>query len=129
MQPVNKGVIRAINRTRGTVLCSHLEDAGGSLGHGRGLLGRSALEPGQGMIFRRGRLQPFMWMHMFFMRFPIDVIFLDREDIVVAIDHQLKPWTVSTIVPRAHKAIETAAGAASRSATQLGDLIAFEERG
>ena len=120
------GSIRAINRTRDTTLCHHLEDAGGLAGQSRGLLGRDHLESGHGMLFIRGRLEPFMWMHMFFMRFAIDIVFLDREDRVVHISRTLKPWRMSAVVLRARKAIELEAGAASRSDTRVGDSIAFE---
>ena len=120
------GRLRAINRTRGTTLCEHLEDAGGLAGQSRGLLGRDGLEPGHGMLFVRGRLEPFMWMHMFFMRFAIDIVFLNRQDMVVRISHTLKPWRVSPVVFGASKAIELEAGAALRSDTREGDSIEFE---
>ena len=74
--------LRAVNQTRGTVLCARLEDAGGLAGQGRGLLGRDGLEPGTGMLFENGRFTPFMWMHMFFMRFAIDIVFIGRGDTV-----------------------------------------------
>jgi uncharacterized protein len=103
-----------------------IEDAGGITGQSRGLLGRDGLEPGHGMLFVRGRFEPFMCMHMFFMRFAIDIVFLDRRDTVVRISHALKPWRVSPVVFRASKAIELEAGAALRSDTRVGDSIAFE---
>jgi uncharacterized membrane protein (UPF0127 family) len=95
-------------------------------GQSRGLLGRDRLEPGHGMLFIRGRFEPFMWMHMFFMRFAIDIVFLDREDRVVHISHALKPWRVSAVVFGAGKALELQAGAALLSDTRVGDSIAFE---
>jgi uncharacterized membrane protein (UPF0127 family) len=119
-------ILRAINQTRGTVVCARLEDAGGLAGQSRGLLGRDWLEPDQGMLFVRGRLEPFMCMHMLFMRFPIDVVFLDRDSRVVHISHQLKPWRISPPVFKARKALELSAGAAARSRTAVGDFIRFE---
>jgi uncharacterized protein len=122
-------MMRAINRTRETVLCQHLEDAGGLAGQSRGLLGRDGLEPGHGMLFVAGRLTPFMWMHMFFMRFAIDIVFLDRDGRVIKIDHELKPWRLSSFVVNARRALELQAGAARASATEMGDLIALEPAG
>ena len=119
------GILRAINSTRGTVLCARIEDAGGLAGQSRGLLGRDSLEPDQGMLFVRGRFEPFMLMHMFFMRFPIDIVFLDQESRVIRINPGLQPWRLSSIVFGARKALELAAGAVDRSATQRGDLITF----
>ena len=116
-------MLQAINRTRGTILCAQLIDAGGHVGKARGLLGRDAIGRDEGLLFVRQRLEPFMWMHMFFMRFAIDIVFLDRRDRVVHISHNLRPWRVSPILFRARKALELAAGAAARSNTALGDTI------
>jgi uncharacterized membrane protein (UPF0127 family) len=116
-------MLQALNRTRGTTLCGALEDAGGIGGKTRGLLGRDQLNPDQGLLFTRGRLEPFMWMHMFFMRFAIDIVFLDRENRVIHISSRLKPWRVSRIVLGAQQALELAAGAAERSRTAIGDRI------
>jgi uncharacterized membrane protein (UPF0127 family) len=78
------------------------------------------------MLFMRGRFEPFMWMHMFFMRFAIDIVFLDRNDTVIRISHALKPWRMSAIVFGARTALELEAGAAIRSDTRIGDSISFE---
>ena len=120
-------ILRALNQTRSTILCARLEDAGGISGQSRGLLGRTGLEPGQGMLFVRGRIEPFMWMHMFFMRFPIDIVFLDAGDTVIRINHRLNPWRVSSVVFSARRALEIAAGEAARSGTVVGDKVSFED--
>jgi uncharacterized protein len=76
----------------------------------RGLLGRSALEPGEGLLLR-----PEGSIHMMFMRFSIDAVFLDRELIVVDIVRDLKPWRAAG--RRGAKAVlELAAGAAGELA-------------
>lgn len=117
---------RALNRTRGTVLCARLEEAAGTAGKSRGLLGREALEPQCGMLFRAGRLEPFMLMHMFFMRFPIDIVFLDRRGRVLKVNPELRPWRLSSVALGARAALELEAGAAARSATVIGDEIELE---
>jgi uncharacterized protein len=122
-------LIRALNQTRGTVLCERLEDAGGLGGQSRGLLGRDGLEPGTGMLFENGRFTPMMWMHMFFMRFAIDIVFLGRGGKVVKVNSNLKPWRVSSMVFGARLALELPAGAAEASATEPGDQIKFEPLG
>jgi uncharacterized membrane protein (UPF0127 family) len=123
-RPAMANPIRALNQTRGTVLCEKLEDAGGLHGQSRGLLGRDGLEPGAGMRFDNGRFTPMMWMHMFFMRFAIDIVFLDRGGKVLKVDRNVKPWRVSSIVFGARIALELPAGAAS--ATERGDQVTFE---
>jgi len=124
--PDTQSAIRAVNQSRGTVLCERLESAGGLGGKGRGLLGRDGLEPGTGMIFENGRFTPFMWMHMFFMRFAIDIVFIGRRNTVIQINRQLKPWRLSSVVFGARRALELPSGAAEASSTQVGDQIAFE---
>ena len=122
------GSLRALNQTRGTILCASLEEAGGALGKSRGLLGRDGLAPNSGMLFEAGRLEPFMWMHMMFMRFAIDIVFLDRDGKVARINHNLKPWRISSFVWGASRALELGAGAVERSRTMEGDLIVLERR-
>lgn len=117
--------IEAINQTRGTVLCARLELAAGLGGQTRGLIGRAPLEPDQGMLFVRPRFEPFMLMHMFFMRSAIDIVFLDSDDRVIRITRALKPWRLSPIVWGARKALEIAAGASTRSRTEAGDQVRF----
>ncbi len=53
----------------------------------RGLLGRSELDAGEGLLLR-----PAGSIHMMFMRFPIDAVFCDRELVVVDVVRGLKPW-------------------------------------
>ncbi len=108
------------------MLCARLENAGGLGGQSRGLLGRDGLEPGMGMLFENGRFTPFMWMHMFFMRFAIDIVFLGRGNRVIKINRRLRPWRLSSIVFGARRALELPAGAADESSTQVGDQITFE---
>ena len=121
--------LRALNQSRGTVLCARLENAGGVAGQSKGLLGRDGLEPGAGMLFENSRFTPMMWMHMFFMRFAIDIVFLSRGDKVIRISRQLRPWRVSAMVFGARRALELEAGAAEKSSTQVGDQITFETIG
>lgn len=56
----------------------------------RGLLGRSGLAPGEGMLFR-----PAGSIHTLFMRFPLDVLFCDRELVVLGVERDLKPWRMA----------------------------------
>jgi uncharacterized membrane protein (UPF0127 family) len=87
----------------------------------RGLLGRSALEPGSGMLIDSAPS-----VHMFFMRFPIDVVFLDRDWRVVGIRHDLRPWRVAG-ARRAVAALELPAGAAVATGIEEGDLLLLED--
>jgi uncharacterized membrane protein (UPF0127 family) len=114
--------LRVLNRTRGTVLCERLEVAESLAAKSRGLLGRDGLAAGSGMLFESG-LVPLMWMHMFFMRFAIDIVFLDKSNRVLRINHRLRPWRISSMVFGARRALELEAGAAARSGTTEGDQL------
>jgi uncharacterized protein len=119
--------LRARNQTRGRLLCSRLEVAYGMRGRGRGLMGRRHIGPDEGMLFTAEAFIPVMWMHTFFMAFPIDIVFLDRNNVVVKINAALRPWRFSSMIWGARRAIELSSGAADRAQTAVGDLISFEE--
>ena len=116
----------ARNQTRGTVLCDRLEIADTMAAQSRGLLGRDGLDAESGMLFEGSRVVPFMWMHMFFMRFPIDIVFLNKDSRVIAINHRLKPWRVSSLALGARRALELQAGTAARCNTEIGDQIRID---
>ena len=75
------------DETTGVEVASALELADTPLKRMRGLLGRGGLEPGEGMRFEPGGA-----IHTMFMRFAIDVVFLDRDDRVLKVVHSLRPW-------------------------------------
>jgi len=122
-------MLSAFNRTRGTVLCARVELARTLRVKSRGLIGRPELARDHGMLFERGRAEPFMWFHTCLMRFPIDIVFLDRNGLVITIDRELAPWRVSSLVFRARKAVELSSGRAEETGTWTGDIITFDTSG
>jgi uncharacterized membrane protein (UPF0127 family) len=118
-------LMRVLNRTRATVLCERLETAGGMRGQSRGLLGRDRLPAGSGMLFRSPVL-PLMWMHMMFMRFPVDIVFLNRANVVIRICHGLRPWRFSPMVLGARSALELPAGTAASTSLAVGDTLEMQ---
>ncbi len=104
----------------GAVVCERCEIPESSFGRARGLLGRDGLEAGEGMLIDRAGS-----VHMFFMRFPIDVVFLDRDRKVVGVRHGLRPWQVAA-ARRAVAALELPAGAAAEAGIEEGDVLALE---
>jgi uncharacterized membrane protein (UPF0127 family) len=99
--------VQSLAKADGTVVCGRCEIADSPLKRMKGLLGRSSLEPDQGMLFR-----PAGSIHTFFMRFPIDVVFCDRELTVLGIARELGPWKTAGR-RRAKVVVELAAGAAA----------------
>ena len=111
-----------IRRTAdGAVVVERCEIPESAYGRMRGLLGRDGLEPGSGMLIDAAPS-----VHMFFMRFPIDVVFLDRDRKVVRVVERLRPWRVAG-ARRAAAALELPAGAAAAAGVEIGDVLAFED--
>ena len=84
----------------------------------KGLLGRSTLATGEGLIITSCKS-----IHMVFMKFAIDVIFIDRDDKVVGVVNRIKPYQFSPVFFNANRAIELPAGIASQVNVQLGDQL------
>ena len=63
---------------------------------------------------------------MFFMRFAIDAVFIDRNGRVVRVAADLPPWRFATMARGARDVLELPAGAALRAGTQAGDELVFE---
>ena len=118
----------ARNATRGTVVAEFLEVAESFGGRFMGLMGRGELPAGAGLWLR-----PASSIHMLFMRFPIDVVFLARPLAdggrrVVAVRPALRPWTGVVWWARgADGCLELPVGTAAASGTAVGDVIYLPE--
>lgn len=110
------------NVTRGTTLANRAEWRGSLWGRLRGLLGRSGLRPGEGIV-----LVPCTSVHMLGMRFSIDVVYLDRSDRVIKTVHHLRPFTFSFGGRRAHHAVELPAGTLAETQTRPGDQLTIAD--
>jgi len=115
-----KELIR-VRTADGAIVCERCEVAESALARMRGLLGRTGLEPGTGML-----INPAPSVMTFFMRFPIDVVFVDRDRKVVGVRHRLGPWRVAG-ARQAVAALELPAGAAAEAGIVEGRLLVLEE--
>ena len=107
----------ALRREDGNIVCERCVLADTALARMRGLLGRRDLPNGEGIL-----LKPASSVHMAFMRFPIDAVFLDRDLKVLKITYDLKPWRAAG--SRGAKAVlEIPAGEAGRRALSVGDRL------
>ncbi|MBI2186631.1 MAG: DUF192 domain-containing protein [Acidobacteria bacterium] len=84
-----------------------------------GLLGRDHFDPDAALV-----LAPCLAVHTAFMRFPIDIAFVDRHGRAVRLVHRLRPWRVA-LAPRAYAAIELPAGALTQHEVGVGDRLAL----
>ena len=107
----------ALRRENGSIVCERCVLADTALARMRGLLGRRELPSGEGIL-----LKPATSVHMAFMRFPIDAVFLDGDSRVVKVAADLQPWRVAGA--RGSKAVlEIPAGEASRRGLSVGDRL------
>jgi uncharacterized membrane protein (UPF0127 family) len=117
-------IARIVNLTRNTTIAERAELARSFATRGRGLLGRETLPPGEGLV-----IDPEWSIHMLFMKFPIDVLFVGRDDRVVGLRVALPPWApFAGVAPwRGRYVVELPVGAIAASQTQVGDQIAIHE--
>jgi hypothetical protein len=114
------GVVRLIHVRTGREI-ARLEVARTPLQRIRGLLGRSGLPPGQGMLIEH------CWsIHTFFMKFPLDVIFVDSDWEVRRVVRDLHAWRMAAS-PGASRVVELAAGALEGADLAPGDALKIEE--
>ena len=110
--------MRATNKTTGHIIARNLVIADTLWSRAVGLLGRKWLQDGEGLLIR-----PCCGVHTFFMKFPIDVIFLDGGNRVVAAVSDLKPHRITRIIRASAKVIEVAAGTVSATGTCSGNEV------
>lgn len=103
----------------GNDLATHVAVADTLWARLRGLLGRADFPVGNGLLIR-----PCKGIHTFFMKFPIDAVFLDRENRIVAIFRALSPNRLTPIYRKASAVLELPAGTID-SNTDVGDLVDF----
>lgn len=114
--------VKISNRTRGTTIIA------------RALMTENFIDRFMGLMFKRPSpefsalvIDRCESVHTFFMRFNLDLVFLDREGVVLRIINELKPFRISPVIVRAYYVIEMAAGRLNPDALSIGDIIEFEE--
>jgi uncharacterized membrane protein (UPF0127 family) len=86
----------------------------------KGLLGRSGLDPDEGLW-----IQPTGSIHMWVMRFAIDVVYADKEGRVLKLVRGIRPWRMSAC-RGAKVALELPVGAIDRAGVEVGDHLVIE---
>jgi uncharacterized membrane protein (UPF0127 family) len=119
----------ARNLTRSTILAADLEIAAGLWGKFMGLMGRGSLAPGAGLWLPESN-----GIHMMFMRFPIDAVFVgapgsDGSRAVLSVHRALPTWRgLVPLVRGAKGVLELPVGTIDATATSPGDRILIEDR-
>jgi uncharacterized membrane protein (UPF0127 family) len=85
----------------------------------RGLMLRQSLDADQALI-----IDPCSSIHMFFMRFPLDVLYVDRHDRIVRVQENIQPWRIGPLRTKgARYVVELPVGTIARTGTTIGDTI------
>jgi uncharacterized membrane protein (UPF0127 family) len=111
------GAVVTLRRSDGSVVCERCVVADRILSRMKGLLGKRELIAGEGLL-----IQPAPSIHTWFMRFPIDVVFLARNGAVLKVAPHVKPWRMRSC-RRALAVLELAAGEAEVRRITVGDRI------
>jgi uncharacterized membrane protein (UPF0127 family) len=109
--------LRVSNLTRNTELATSMEVANTNSKRRKGLLGREGLSSGGGLW-----ICPCESVHTFWMRFPIDLVYLDRKNRIRKLVNEVRPWRLSACL-RAHSVLELPSGTIRATQTQRGDIL------
>jgi hypothetical protein len=109
------------NQTRNIILGDSVEIADTSEKRRVGLLKHTQLDPGSGLW-----IVPCESVHTFFMKFPIDLVYLDKHKKVRKVRHAVPAWRLSACLA-AHSILELPAGTAEKSGTVAGDELSIEK--
>jgi uncharacterized protein len=115
-------LLRVVNTGRNYELGTRITLADAWLSRLRGMLGRPAPISGEGLL-----LTPCRSAHMYGMRYPLDIAFLDSQRAVVAVYHSLSPGSRTRFHRDAVHALELPAGTLIGTGTTVGDVLAWAE--
>lgn len=113
--------MRVVNQTRHTTLCTQGQLADNFWRRLRGLLGRTSLPKGEGLILVGEKS-----IHTLFMNFPIDVVYIDKDYQVIRTEVNMVPYRLGPFVTRSAYVLEVPGGTILDTATQVGDQLRFE---
>lgn len=112
--------LRVVNETRQSIIGGQIHLADTVLGRMRGFLLRRRPEAGEGIF-----LTPCKGVHMYWMRFPLDVLFVDSHGTVLAVHENLQPGRRTPVYRSAQYAIELPVGTVAASGTHAGDRLSW----
>jgi uncharacterized membrane protein (UPF0127 family) len=115
--------VSVVNRTRDIPLGERVALADSYFTRLRGLLGRPEPREGEGLL-----ILPSAGVHMYGMRYPLDVLLLDGKGTVVAVYPGLAPWGRTRLHRGARAALELPVGTIGESGTEEGDLLEWNGR-
>jgi len=113
--------VKVLNLSKNTVVLEEAEVADTFFLRLKGLLDRSNIPPGRGIL-----IQPCRAVHTVGMSFPIDVAFIDSKNYICHLTEEMPPYKLSPTVKRSAYVIEAPAGTFSQTHTAVGDEVKLE---
>jgi len=110
--------ITIFNHTKQTVVATQVCIADTFWSRLQGLIGRSSLAQGEGLLITHCQS-----IHMFFMQFPIDAVFLSSENVVVGLVHNIKPYQLSPLFFKSSSCLELPSGTIIEKNISIGDCL------
>jgi uncharacterized membrane protein (UPF0127 family) len=118
----DNSICRVINESRQSDLGQRVTVARSFWRRGKGLMFRSDLAAGTGLV-----IDPCSSIHTFWMRIPIDVLYVDKDGTVLRADQAMKPWRIGPlIVHHGRLVIELPAGTIEQTQTERGDHLRLD---
>jgi uncharacterized protein len=114
-------VLKVSNPARNSVLVETGSVADNMVTRVIGLMGKTGLEPGRGLL-----IVPCNSIHSCFMKFRFDAVFLDRDYKVLHLIEDMGPWRASKMVWGAQSVLELPSGVIQATGTQIGDRLSVE---
>jgi len=114
-------MMKAVNRRTGQVLATDVKVADNLFTRMKGLLGKKELPTGNALL-----IKPCFSVHTFFMKFPIDVIFLNKDNQIIASVNNLSPNRMTRLYLQSLSVLELPPGTINASNTVIGDKIEIE---
>jgi uncharacterized membrane protein (UPF0127 family) len=114
--------VRVFNQTRDVSLVAQGRLANTFWLRLRGLLGAAPLQEGEGLILVGEKS-----IHTFFMGFPIDVVYVDKDGKVIRTDAHMIPYRLGPLVTRSSYVLELRSGTIAATGTRVGDQLRFED--
>jgi uncharacterized protein len=112
---------KILNATRQVIISENTRFARSYFQRMLGLMGRKSLAQGEALI-----IDPCSSVHTHWMRFAIDVIYVNKNNIIVGIDANLKPWRIGKFYKHVQYVVELPAGTADNTGTLVGDRLVLE---
>jgi hypothetical protein len=110
-----------INQNRGKSLATHGRLANTFWSRLRGLLGRTSLQEGEGLVLVGEKS-----IHTLFMKFPLDIVYIDQNYQVLRADENMVPYRLGPFMSRSAYVLEVPVGTIAATETQVGDQLTFE---